>query len=208
MERIFLAINSPSLRRRMTEVLAGPGWLISGWDGDRTAARPTTQVDVTLAESSVLDADPSLAQLSARVIVLVSGQHDAFWHSSAFARVVGIIDRDDPDRGYIAAVREVLSGRGWVSPELVPTLLSGHVGHSRLSEPPTADLALLTDREKAVAMLVAEGLSNSEIAEQLTIECSTVKFHVSNVLRKLRCRDRSQITALWHSRALPACFAA
>ncbi|MBT2392602.1 response regulator transcription factor [Streptomyces sp. ISL-1] len=207
MERIFLVINSPSLRRRMTEVLAAPGWLVSGWEEGR-AAKPTTPADIAVVESGALDGDPSLAPWGTRVIVLVNGRHDGFWRSSACARVAGIIDRDDPDHGYVTAVREVLSGRGWVSPELVPTLLSGRMGRSRLPEPPSAEVTLLTDREKGVAALVAEGLSNSEIAEQLTIERSTVKFHVSNVLRKLRCRDRSQLAVLWHSHTLPVRFAA
>ncbi|MFJ7180488.1 LuxR C-terminal-related transcriptional regulator [Streptomyces massasporeus] len=170
--------------------------------------RPTTPADITVVESGALEADPSLAPWGTRVIALVNGRHDGFWRSSACARVAGIIDRDDPDHSYVAAVREVLSGRGWVSPELVPTLLSGRMEHSRVPEPPAAEVTLLTDRERGVAALVAKGLSNSEIAQQLTIERSTVKFHVSNVLRKMRCRDRSQLAVLWHSHTLPVRIAA
>lgn len=199
MERILLGISSPSLRRRMTEVLAGPGWLVSGWETGRAKRGPA---DLSIVESGEVDADPSLAGWGARVIVLVDGRTDAFWRCALHARVAGIIDRDDSDHSYLTAVREVLGGRGWVSPELVPALLSGRAGRTRPPEPPVADVAQLTGRERTVAMLVAEGLSNSEIAGRLTIEHSTVKFHVSNVLRKLGCRDRAQVAVLWHSQAL------
>lgn len=208
MERILLGISSPSLRRRMTEVLTGPGWLVSGKEERRTAATPVIPADVAIVESDAVDADPSLAGWGTRVIVLVNGRSDAFWRSSLYARVAGIIDRDDPDHGYVTAVREVLSGRGWISPELVPTLLSGRASQARPPEPPAVEVTLLTGRERAVAMLVAEGLSNSEISERLTIERSTVKFHVSNILRKLGCRDRAQVAVRWHSQALPVHFAA
>ncbi|WP_328861976.1 helix-turn-helix transcriptional regulator [Streptomyces sp. NBC_00306] len=208
MERISLIINSPALRRRITEVLTGPGWLVSGYGMGRAVAYSSTPADIVVVEACALKADPSLAHQGARLIVLVSGQDDSFWPSSAHARLAGIIDRDDPDHGYIAAVREVLSGRGWVSPELVPTLLSGRMGHLRPTPPPASEVNRLTDRERGVARLVAEGFSNSEIAEQLTIERSTVKFHVSNVLRKLRCRDRAQVAALWHSHAPSVSFVA
>ncbi|MBU6532335.1 response regulator transcription factor [Streptomyces sp. A108] len=161
-----------------------------------------------MVESGRVDADPSLAGWGKRVIVVVDGRSDAFFRLPLCARVAGIVDRDDPDHGYVRAVREVLNGRGWISPELVPTLLSGRAGHARATELPAAEITQLTGRERTVAVLVAEGLSNSEIAERLTVERSTVKFHVSNVLRKLGCRDRAQLAVLWHSQALPVHFAA
>ncbi|MYR46552.1 response regulator transcription factor [Streptomyces sp. SID5910] len=208
MERILLGISTPSQRRRMTEALTGLGWLVSGKDDGHASVKPVTPADVAIVESATVDADPSLAEWGRRVIVLVDGGSDAFWKSSLHARVAGIVDRDDPDHGYVSAVREVLNGRGWISPELVPALLSGRAGQARRTELPTAEITQLTGRERTVAVLVAEGLSNSEIAERLTIERSTVKFHVSNVLRKLGCRDRAQVAVLWHSQALPVHFAA
>ncbi|MEV8535703.1 response regulator transcription factor [Streptomyces sp. NPDC051211] len=207
MERIFLVINSPSLRRRVSEALTVPGWQVCGREEDGRV-QSGTPADVVVVEGGALDADHQLSRHGRRTVALVSGQDDPFWQSPAFGRVVGIIDRDDPDHGYITAVREVLSGRGWVSPELVPTLLAGRLGQFRQPEPPAAEVIRLTDRERGVAMLVAEGKSNSEIAEELTIERSTVKFHVSNVLRKLHLRDRSQVAAFWHSRTAPVRFAA
>ncbi|MER5934762.1 response regulator transcription factor [Streptomyces sp. NPDC002054] len=191
----------------MTEVLSAPGWEVCGREADG-GVRPAAPADVVVVEAGALDADHGLAAWGTRAIALVSGEDDPFWESAAFGRVVGIIDRDDPDHGHITAVREVLGGRGWVSPELVPTLLAGRTGQFRPAEPPAAEVIRLTDRERGVANLVAEGMSNSEIAEHLTIERSTVKFHVSNVLRKLHLRDRSQVAALWHSHATPVRFAA
>ncbi|MFC7981293.1 LuxR C-terminal-related transcriptional regulator [Streptomyces sp. NPDC057336] len=208
MERILVGISTPAQRRRMTEALAGLGWLVSGNDDRYAPVRPAAPADVAIVESGAVNADPSLAEWGKRVIVVVDGRADAFFRLPSHARVDGIVDRDDPDHGYVRAVREVLSGRGWISPELVPTLLSGRVGRTRPVARPAAEITQLTGRERTVAVLVAEGLSNSEIAERLTIERSTVKFHVSNVLRKLGCRDRAQVAAMWHSQALPVDFAA
>ena len=134
------------------------------------------------------------------VIVLVSGPGDPFWGSPGqqFA-VAGIVDRDDPDHEFVTAVRQVLCGRGWLSPELVHHVLKGAQRVPQQYSTGVRDLGELTQRERDVARLVAKGLSNMEIAMELTVELSTVKFHVSNVLRKLGCRDRAQLVAVIHA---------
>ncbi|MBB5933761.1 helix-turn-helix transcriptional regulator [Streptomyces zagrosensis] len=201
MGRIVLVISSPSLHRRVSEALTAPGWGVASWTrAQRGRADPA--VDVAVVESRALAVEPSLARLGMRVIALVSGEHDPFWRSPWRQSVAGVVDRDDPDHGYVAAVREVLSGRGWISPELVPWVLANSGGPPRPPGPPRpvpGQLTKLTGREEDVAQLVAEGLSNPEIADRLCVELSTVKFHVSNVLRKLGCRSRAQLAAIFHT---------
>ncbi|MFE7839146.1 LuxR C-terminal-related transcriptional regulator [Streptomyces sp. NPDC057474] len=133
------------------------------------------------------------------VIVLVSGPDDPFWGSCQQFRVAGIVDRDDPDHDFVTAVQQVLCGRGWLSPELVHHVLEGPRRVPPQHSTGVRGLGELTGRERDVARLVAKGLSNMEIAMELTVELSTVKFHVSNVLRKLECRDRSQLVAVIHA---------
>ncbi|QKW10974.1 response regulator transcription factor [Streptomyces sp. NA04227] len=101
----------------------------------------------------------------------------------------------------VTAVREVRDGHGWISPGLARRVLSG-LGEERRSPAPPP--GLLTARESDVAALVAQGLSNAEIAGELRVEVSTVKFHVSNVLRKLECRDRAKLAAVVHAHSVTA----
>ncbi|WP_051845969.1 helix-turn-helix transcriptional regulator [Streptomyces sp. NRRL F-5053] len=192
MERIALAISTPSLHRRVGDALAEPGWEIVACDGPTEV--PARQAHVVVAESEVLTTRPVLPD-TVPLIVLVCGSDDTFWRSPLSRRAAGVVDRDDPDRGFVSAVHQVLRGRGWISPELVPHVLAGMTPQSA----PSGRFEQLTDREHDVAALVAAGMSNSEIAKKLTIERSTVKFHVSNVLRKLECRDRAQLAVLLNS---------
>jgi len=197
MERIALAITTPSLHRRVSEALSAPGWDVVSCDA--SGAAPLSDIRLLVAESATLAAHPGLVRAGLRVIVLVCGEDDPFWDSALGRRAAGIVDRDDPDQGFVTAVTQVLTGRGWISPELVPRVLARMPVPTRPRMPSAAVTERLTGRESDIARLVAEGLSNSEIAERLTIERSTVKFHVSNALRKLRCRDRAQLAVLLHS---------
>ncbi|MEV6378836.1 response regulator transcription factor [Streptomyces sp. NPDC051773] len=182
----------------MSQAMAGSGWDVSAWS--ETPSAGGTVADVVVTESGVLStAGTSFAATRAPVIVLVSGSDDPFWDSRQQFRVAGIVDRDDPDHEFVTAVRQVLGGRGWLSPELVHHVLEDVRRVPRQFTKGTRGLGELTGREWDVARLVAKGLSNTEIAGELIVELSTVKFHVSNVLRKLECRDRSQLVAVMHA---------
>ena len=74
---------------------------------------------------------------------------------------------------------------------------------ARSKEPrPVAELAFLTDREREVTALVAEGLSNGEIAERLFVSAATVKTHVSRSMTKLQARDRAQLVVMAYESGL------
>ncbi len=197
MERIALVTAAPSLQRRLTDVLTSKGWGVIDWDFSPAAEK--SAADVIVVESGSLDRHPQLPWSERPFVVLVYGADDPFWHSPYARRAMGVIDRDDPDQGFIDAVAQVLSGRGWLSPELVPRVLASMPVRERPQARPGDCIGQLTERERDIALLVAQGLSNSEIAQQLVIGRSTVKFHVSNVLQKTRCRDRAQLAVLMHS---------
>ncbi|MFD4669164.1 LuxR C-terminal-related transcriptional regulator [Lentzea sp. NPDC058450] len=97
--------------------------------------------------------------------------------------VTGLVLADDPLEDVVRAIHDVARFGGWVSPRLVPALLPG---------PPPASL---TSRERETLRLVAEGRENAEIAEAMFITVSAVKYHVSNLLRKFGCRDRTQLVS-------------
>jgi DNA-binding NarL/FixJ family response regulator len=91
----------------------------------------------------------------------------------------------------VEAIRVIASGDALLAPSVTRRLLDQFA--SSLDARAPVELAQLTEREHEVLLLVAEGLSNSEIAERLVVGESTVKTHVSAVLRKLQLRDRVQM---------------
>lgn len=91
----------------------------------------------------------------------------------------------------VEAIRTIAAGEGIVAPSVTRRLLAAFVAAAPPRRPPAA-LASLTERERAVLAEVAAGRTNAEIAEELVVEPSTVKTHVSNVLAKLGLRDRVQ----------------
>ncbi|USX53258.1 response regulator transcription factor [Lentzea sp. HUAS12] len=97
--------------------------------------------------------------------------------------VTGLVLADDPPEDVVRAVHDVHRHGGWVSPRLVPSVLPG---------PPPASL---TVREREALRLLAEGWENAEIAAAMFITVSAVKYHVSNLLRKFGCRDRTQLVS-------------
>ncbi|MFK4070825.1 LuxR C-terminal-related transcriptional regulator [Streptomyces sp. NPDC029674] len=171
-------------------------------DWELSPAAERSAADVILVESGSFARHPQPPWCERPFLVVVDGADDTFWKSPYVRKARGVIDRDDPDQGFVDAVAQVLSGRGWLSPELVPRVLAGMPVQERRQAQPADCMDRLTGRERDIALLVAQGLSNSEIAQRLVIGHSTVKFHVSNVLQKLRCRDRAQLAALMHSRGV------
>jgi DNA-binding NarL/FixJ family response regulator len=109
----------------------------------------------------------------------------------------------EPDE-LVAAVRTVASGQGLVAPRVTRRLIAEFARNARPAIDP-GPWDSLTERERETLVLVARGLSNSEIAEHMMVGTATVKSHVAGVLAKLGCRDRVQavIFAYEHGVVLP-----
>ncbi len=106
--------------------------------------------------------------------------------------------KNAPPADLLAAIRAVADGEAMVAPRATRSLLDRFAGKF-VTAPPVVDdpdamrrLASLTERERQVLLLVAEGLSNAEIGERLIVAETTVKTHVGRVLTKLEVRDRVQ----------------
>lgn len=93
------------------------------------------------------------------------------------------------------AIRRVADGEVWLDPAVAGRVLAAVVALPRPGSP-DALVATLTPREREVLALLAEGLSNAELAERLFVGVGTVKTHLSRILFKTGCRDRAQATAL------------
>lgn len=100
------------------------------------------------------------------------------------------------------AVRVVASGEALLAPSITRKLIAAFTASPRPSGAKPAALAELTEREREVMTLVATGLSNDEIADQLVITPATAKTHVSRVMAKLGVHDRAQLVVLAYETGL------
>lgn len=94
-----------------------------------------------------------------------------------------------------AAIRRVANGEVWLDPSVAGQVLAALAAQPRPGNP-SALIGLLTPREREVLFLVAQGLSNAELAGALFVGVGTVKTHISRILFKTGCRDRAQATTL------------
>ena len=129
--------------------------------------------------------------LGTRVLVVTTFDTDEHVYSALRAGASGFLLKDAPPEELAAAVRLIADGDALLAPSVTRRLIEEFARVSR--DPITrSGLGDLTEREEGVLRLVARGLSNAEIARDLTIGETTVKTHVGNILMKLDVRDRAQ----------------
>jgi DNA-binding NarL/FixJ family response regulator len=127
-----------------------------------------------------------------RVLVLTTFDLDEYVYDALDAGASGFLLKDVTAESLFDAVRVVAAGEALLAPTITRRLI-GQFARLRPRHPDRSDvLRRLTPRETEVLRLVAEGLSNAEIAERLVVTNETVKTHVSRVLTKLGLRDRVQ----------------
>jgi DNA-binding NarL/FixJ family response regulator len=152
-----------------------------------------------LEATRLICADPQLAM--ARVLVLTTFDLDEYVYAALRGGASGFLLKDTPPRELLRAIEIVAAGDALLAPGVTRRLIAEFAARRDPAEPLPA-LAELTDRERQVTRLVARGLTNGEIAGRLLISPLTAKTHVSNVLRKLGCRDRAALVALAYESGL------
>lgn len=127
------------------------------------------------------------------VLILTTFELDDYVFGTLEAGAAGFLLKDADPEVIIGAVRQVAAVQGTLDQALTRRILREFVQRRRL-QPVTAEGAdgLLTTRELDILLLLAQGMSNEEIAEQLTVEISTVKSHVARMLPKIGVRSRLQ----------------
>ncbi|MEV0148645.1 MULTISPECIES: response regulator transcription factor [unclassified Nonomuraea] len=125
-----------------------------------------------------------------RVLMLTTFDHDDYVYDALRAGASGFLLKDVRRDDLVNAVRVVAGGESLLAPQVTTRLISAFT--SRPAARPAEALTVLTARERETLQLIARGLSNAEIAEQMVVSEHTVKTHVSNVLSKLGLRDRVQ----------------
>lgn len=145
-------------------------------------------LDGIAATSQLLEASPA-----SNVIILTTFEIDEYILGALRAGASGfLLKRSSPEQ-LIAAIHAVADGQALLSPSVTRRLIERFAAHPMLSRDPDPRLSALTAREREVLELVAQGLSNAEIAEALTLERTTIKTHVQRILTKLGARNRIEI---------------
>lgn len=130
---------------------------------------------------------------NARIIILTTFDLDEYAFAGLQAGASAFLLKDVAPAGLVQAVRLVASGDAVVAPRVTQRLLENFVRSRHRVMPPDPLLEELTPRELDVAMHIAQGLSNAEIAHTLFLSEATVKTHVRRILTKLHLRDRVQV---------------
>ena len=136
-------------------------------------------------------ADPGLAGV--RVIVLTTFALDEYVFDALRHGASGFLLKDTSPAGLVQAIRLIAAGGALLSPEVTRSVIREFVTGSRRPLTPHPQLDTLTAREREIAALVGEGLTNDEIAERLVISPATARTHVSRAMIKLNARDRAQL---------------
>ncbi|WP_017571548.1 response regulator [Nocardiopsis halotolerans] len=182
-----------------------------GSDGDegvrlaRELLPDVVLLDIRMPGTDGITAAAQLADLPEppRVVLLTTFDLDEYVHSALRAGAVGFLLKDTPPRDLIGAVRTVHEGHAMLAPSVTKRMLE------RFASPAPADsaagrteaerrLSVLSERERAVLVAVAQGMSNAEAGRDLGMREATVKAHVSRILAKLEMSNRVQAAILAH----------
>jgi DNA-binding NarL/FixJ family response regulator len=171
---------------------------------DKTARfRPSVVLmDIRMPELDGLEATRRIlaADDTARILILTTFDLDEYVYEALRAGASGFVLKDDPPEQLLAAIRTVAGGDALLSPTITKRVIKQFV---RIPQPaPPKQLDDLTGRELDVFRLIARGLSNAEIGQELYISDTTVKTHITHILQKLDLRDRVQAVVLAYETGL------
>ena len=177
----------------------------NGLEAVEKAARydPTVVLmDIRMPELDGLEAARRIlaADRDARILILTTFDLDEYVYEALRAGASGFVLKDEPPEQLLAAIRTVAAGDALLSPAVTKRVIAQF---TRIPRPtPPAELDDLSEREREVFRLIARGLSNGEIAQELFISETTVKTHVTHILAKLGLRDRVQAVVLAYQAGL------
>lgn len=204
MIRVLLADDQPLVRAGLSGVLGGePDLELVGAAADGQEAvdlalelRPDVAcLDIRMPVLDGIEAARALSALdpSIPVLILTTFDLDDYVFGALEAGAAGFLLKDADPEVIVDAVRRVAAGQGTLDQSLTRRILAEFVARRRL-QPVNAQGAegLLTARELEILQLLAQGMSNEEIARELVVEITTVKSHLARMLPKLGVRSRLQ----------------
>ncbi|WAC56189.1 response regulator [Gordonia sp. SL306] len=213
---IMIVDDDPLVRSGLRLLLGGDPELdvaaeaANGQDAvDRHRAEPVDMVLMDL-RMPVMDGIAATAALKAverppSVIVLTTFDADDYVVRALAVGADGFLLKDTAPQDIVAAIKNVLRGEPALSPSVTAALIKQVVhngGVAGRSSPGHASLGSLTEREREVAVCLAKGASNAEIAEELYMSVATVKAHISHIFGKLGTSNRVQVAIIMHDAGL------
>lgn len=188
------------LRRGIRLILEGAGDIevvgeaSNGRDGVQLITQQRPDIVLMDIRMPVMDGIEAVAQLKTAVpdipvVMLTAFDTDEFIVDSLHAGAMGFLLKATGPEALVASVRAAAQGQQLLSPKALQNLLA--IPHAQPQEPLV--LADLSARENEVAQLVAKGLDNTEIAEQLYVSVATVKTHIKHILEKIGGTNRVHI---------------
>ena len=211
--RCLIADDQAMVREGFAAVLAAqPGLLVVGQAADGAQAvhqarqlRPdVVLMDVRMPVMDGLQAARQIlsAPPGPRVLMLTTFDLDDYVYAALRAGASGFLLKDATAAELVHAVRVVAAGDALLAPSVTRRLIADFARQPRLGAPFPQALGALTQRETEVLGLIARGLSNTEISENLFIAEQTTKTHVGRILAKLGLRDRAQAVVLAYESGL------
>ena len=205
--RILLAEDQTLMRQGLKTILdLESGFRVVGEAGDGTAAvklalelRPDIiLMDVQMPELNGVDAIAAICKAwpEAKIIILTTFDRDDYVFAGVRAGAVGYLLKDVPARKLVDTIRTVQAGEVFIQPEIASRALRATL------HPTNGLIEPLSDREREVLVMLAQGIANKEIADKLHIAEGTVKNHVSNILAKLQAHNRTQAADIARRRGL------
>ncbi|NKE60996.1 response regulator transcription factor [Lentzea sp. PSKA42] len=136
------------------------------------------------------------------VVMLTTFGEDSYVAHALRVGATGFLLKDTPPQELINAVRKAANGEPILAPQITKRLIEKHLTAPHDGSAARRKIDALTDTERNVLKLVGEGLSNTEIGEQLYMATGTVKAHISRILPKLECANRVQAAIVAHDAGL------
>lgn len=213
--RVVLADDQPLVRAALQMVITDTADVqVVGEAGDGTeAVRLTGELtpDVVVMDIRMPGMDGieatrliTTGTSTTRVVVLTTFDEDDYVYGALRAGASGFLVKDMALDDILAAVRIVAAGDALIAPSVTRRLIKEFADRPTATPPQRTELERITDREREVLTLVGKGLSNAEIADQLSISVATAKTYLTRLLAKLDARDRVQLVILAYEAGLVA----
>jgi DNA-binding NarL/FixJ family response regulator len=137
-----------------------------------------------------------------KILILTTFDDDENVFGALRAGATGFLAKDSEPAELLSAIRVIAQGGALLSADVTRRLIVEFASRPERREVTDGELQWLTDREREVMALVAAGLTNEQIADELVISIATAKTHVSRAMRKLKAHDRAQLVAFAYASGL------